>query len=70
MSAIRASQINVPVAEKIEFLRGRDTTLRSKERNFVNDMAALIDRYQELTPKQHAWIDSIYHRALFIGDEK
>lgn len=47
---------------KAEFCAGMDDFLRPNERDFVHDMTAKLKWLDDPSPKQAAWLESIYAR--------
>ena len=70
MATIEHLQSRQKTVDKIQFLLSGEAVLRSKELDFLSSMDALIKRGRTLSVKQNAWLESIYNRVLFHGNDQ
>ena len=69
MTTIQQLETHQRTVDKVRYLLA-EVSLRHRELGFVSDMDALLARGRSLSVKQRAYLDSIYNRSLFRGDER
>ena len=70
MTTAEQLEAHQKTVDKIEFLLSGEVSLRSRELDFVTDMGNLVSRGRQLSLKQRAYLDSVYNRALFQGNDR